>query len=178
MEEEIRIIDGTNGMYGVSNMGNIYSFFNGTKRKLACSVNRYNGYRAFTMIMPDGSRKTKTVHRLVAQEFLPNPNNFKCVNHKNEDKTDNRADNLEWCTYKYNSNYGTIKSRMREKQIGKRNSYYRLVCPLVIYTMKCIQHKTNKEILTELGIGSACLYRKLREYKICEITKYKRKAEH
>ena len=50
--------------------------------------------------------KLFTVHRLVALHFVPNPNNYPIVNHKDENKLNNKADNLEWCTYKYNNNYG------------------------------------------------------------------------
>ena len=50
--------------------------------------------------------KSYLVHRLVALAFIPNPNNYPEVNHKNEDKTDNRVENLEWCDRSYNINYG------------------------------------------------------------------------
>lgn len=175
MKEEIKIVPWTNGRYGVSNLGNVYSFFK--EKRILHPAKKRTGYLVVNWI-ENGKYKSYNVHRLVAIMFLPNPDNLPCVNHKNEDKTDNRVENLEWCTYKYNSNYGTCQDKKRERQLGKRNPAYKLVCPLVLYTMKCIQQKTNKEILTELGIGSSCLHRKLREYKIGEIRKYKRKEEH
>ena len=52
------------------------------------------------------------VHRLVAEAFIPNPNNYSEVNHKDENKENNHLNNLEWCSRKYNMNYGTIKDRM------------------------------------------------------------------
>lgn len=54
-----------------------------------------------------GKYDHRSIHRLVAEAFIPNPLNLPEVNHKNENKSDNFVDNLEWCTSKYNSNYGT-----------------------------------------------------------------------
>ena len=51
--------------------------------------------------------KSRDIHRLVAKAFLENPNNYEEVNHKDEDKTNNCVDNLEWCTHKYNNTYGS-----------------------------------------------------------------------
>ena len=59
------------------------------------------------------------LHRLVAKAFLPNKYNLPCINHKNENKTDNRVDNLEWCSISYNNNYGTRQNRVSKTQ-GKK----------------------------------------------------------
>ena len=68
------------------------------------------------------THKYYLIHRLVALTFLPNPDNLPCVNHKDEDKSNNRVDNLEWCTAKYNSNYkGVLK---RRSQRMKENGIY------------------------------------------------------
>lgn len=63
--------------------------------------------------------KNYLVHRLVAECFIPNPNGYKEVNHKDENKTNNTAENLEWCTRKYNMNYGTRTERVVEKRSKK-----------------------------------------------------------
>lgn len=74
-----------------------------------------NGYLKVDLCK-EGKQKYFLVHRLVAQTFLKNPNNYLVVNHKDEDKSNNRVDNLEWCTHKYNSNYGTRNERMIKTQ--------------------------------------------------------------
>ena len=53
----------------------------------------------------DGKRKKCRIHRLVAEAFIPNPDNFPMINHKDENKLNNEADNLEWCTAEYNTHY-------------------------------------------------------------------------
>ena len=80
-----------------------------------------NGYLR-THLDKDGERKFYSIHRLVAQTFLDNPNNYPCVNHKNENPADNRLDNLEWCTHAYNSNYGTRNQRLSKSRMGHKVS--------------------------------------------------------
>lgn len=64
------------------------------------------GYLAFSY-----KGKNYRVHRVIAETFIPNPNNLPCVNHLNENPSDNRVENLEWCSYKENSNWGTAIQR-------------------------------------------------------------------
>ena len=67
----------------------------------------------FVQLMINGKQRLCYVHRLVAEAFIPNPDNLPEVNHKNEDKYDNRVENLEWCTHSYNVSYGTRIERMK-----------------------------------------------------------------
>lgn len=66
-----------------------------------------------------GKRDAQKVHRLVAKAFIPNDNNYPQVNHKDENKHNNCVDNLEWCTNRYNTTYGTAKLRMAQKTMKK-----------------------------------------------------------
>ena len=77
-----------------------------------------NGYYEIC-ISRNKKRKVILLHRLVAIHFIENPNNYPEVNHKDEDITNNHVDNLEWCTSKYNANYGTRNQRCLEKIIKK-----------------------------------------------------------
>ena len=69
-----------------------------------------DGYRRVGLTV-NSKTKSFLIHRLVAEAFIPNPNGYPCINHKDEDKTNNHVNNLEWCNYEYNLNYGTRNSR-------------------------------------------------------------------
>ena len=76
------------------------------------------GYKTVSLTR-DGKTKTVFVHRIVAEAFIENPDNLPMVNHKDEDKTNNFLENLEWCTAEYNQNYGTGTKRQAKKLRGK-----------------------------------------------------------
>lgn len=69
------------------------------------------GYKYVFLYDGHSNRKCMFVHRLVAMAFLKNPDNLPQINHKDEDTSNNRVDNLEWCTSEYNSNYGNHKEK-------------------------------------------------------------------
>jgi hypothetical protein len=114
--EQWRDINGYEGLYQASDEGRVKSLRFGKEKILKA---RDDGHGYFQVgLFKDGKQVFKRVHRLVAEAFLPNPNNYKEINHKDEDKTNNSVENLEWCDRKYNINYGTGVQRRAEKQIN------------------------------------------------------------
>ena len=101
-------VPGYEGLYQVSNYGRVLSLYRYRKKSqnILKTFTRKTGYIAVTL-QKNGKRETKLVHQLVALCFIDNPNNYPIINHKDENPSNNRVDNLEWCTHKYNSNYGT-----------------------------------------------------------------------
>lgn len=117
--EQWKDIKGFEGLYQVSNEGRVKSLGNDKSRKEKILKGRNNGKGYLVVCLwKDGKRVWKLIHRLVAETFLPNPNNYKEVNHKDECKTNNSVDNLEWCDRSYNINYGTRNQKVAEKQIN------------------------------------------------------------
>jgi len=127
MEEIWKDIEGYEGLYQVSNMGRVrsldrkvataYSAIRTFKGKiLAPWTDRY-GY-LHVNLWSERKMKSKTVHRLVAGAFISNPDNMPEVNHKDEDKQNNRADNLEWCDTRYNINYGNRSHKVSQTRIS------------------------------------------------------------
>ncbi len=123
MNEIWKSIEGYEGLYEVSNLGNVRSLnwhLTGTIRVLKP---RQNGYGYLSVILyKNGKMKKFYVHRLVASAFLPNPQNLPQVNHKDENKTNNSIENLEWCSCKDNINFGTGIKRRAEARRGKPRS--------------------------------------------------------
>lgn len=126
MEKEIwKNITGYEGLYQVSNLGNIRvndrRVFNSKclcLRKGRILKNNKNGRGYINVsLTKNGKSKNKLVHRLVAEAFIPNPKKYLQVNHKNENKRDNRAENLEWCTSSYNVFYSKHKKCKKVQQI-------------------------------------------------------------
>lgn len=110
--EEFRDIPDYEGVYEVSNLGRVKNVETG---RILKPFKTTTGYLKVDLCK-NGIRRSATIHRLVAYAFLPNPQNLPCVNHKDEDKTNNAVDNLEWCDHQYNNNYGTRNERISESQ--------------------------------------------------------------
>lgn len=133
MEEIWKDIKGYEGLYQVSNLGRVKSLerilkhkttYGGTytvKEKIL-KPKEDKGYYRYSL-SNSGKNKLFFGHRLVAEAFIPNPQHYLIVNHKDENPHNNRADNLEWCTVKYNVTYGTAIER-KIKKLGKKINQY------------------------------------------------------
>ena len=115
---------GFNGKYRVSDSGEVMSFARSNSGKILKPVkSKTTGYLHINL----GRNYRTTVHRLVAEAFIPNPDNLPCVNHKDENKLNNNVDNLEWASYQYNLAYSDVWNRAkvtRGDTSGCRNSFY------------------------------------------------------
>ena len=126
MREEWRPVVGYEGLYEVSNMGNVKSlertvwngrgYYKTVPERILKARKASNGYLQ-VQLHQDGKRKVYLVHRLVATAFCENQMGYTEVNHIDEDKTNNCADNLEWCSRSYNCTYND-----RAKKVGKKVS--------------------------------------------------------
>lgn len=108
------------GLYEVSNLGNVYSYKSNRNLKQSKDSNGYIRINLYKDSKPIGI----LVHRLVAEAFISNPNNYPIINHKDENPSNNHVENLEWCTYEYNNNYGTRNKRISEANKGVNSPYY------------------------------------------------------
>lgn len=112
-------ISGFEGFYQISNLGNVYSLKRNKPLKKCIST---HGYYMVYLCGKNGKTIAKQVHRLIAQGFIPNPDNKPCIDHLNAIRTDNSIENLKWCTVKENNNNPIFKNRVRLSRIGKKLS--------------------------------------------------------
>lgn len=128
MQEIWKDVIGYEGLYKVSNLGNVISInYNGTKKsKLLAYHLNYKGY-ARVHLTKNKQDKYMSVHRLVAEAFIPNIKKYPQVNHKNGIKVDNRVDNLEWCTNEYNFQHALNTGLIKKKAKGYHQPYSKSV---------------------------------------------------
>lgn len=147
------------GHYQVSNCGRVKSIKFG-KEIILKPFTDDRGYYS-VVLSKNGIVKKYSVHRLVAEAFIDNPDNLPQVNHKDENKSNNSVNNLEWCDAKYNNNFGTCIER-RSKKKSKPVLQYTLDGEFVREwpsTMECGRNGFNQ------GNVVACCQGKLKKYK-------------
>ena len=138
MERKWKPIPKFEGWYEVSNFGEVRSVDREVNYKtsgksfrkgivLKPKINKH-GYKEVVLVM-NSKRYCYRVHRLVALAFIPNPFNLPCINHLNEDKLDNKASNLEWCTQQHNTLYS-----MPTLTIGQYDLFGNLIATFSHYT--------------------------------------------
>lgn len=119
-------IIGYEGLYQISDTGEIKSLAKmaGRSRRKERILKTYLDKDGYVKVILCKNNKTHflSVHRLLAEVFIPNPFNYEQINHKDENKKNNNLTNLEWCTCKYNINYGTRTKRAMEKRYGIESS--------------------------------------------------------
>ena len=116
-----------NESYMISSMGRVKSLernytdsvgrkYNIPEKIMKTKISKSTGYPQVNLWV-NGKSRPFCIHRLIAEAFIPNPNNYACVNHIDEDRSNSVLGNLEWCTYKYNCTYGSAREKRRESLI-------------------------------------------------------------
>lgn len=142
--EEFRDVVGYEGLYEVSNEGNIRNKNTG---RILKPNKIHKGYLQ-VILCKDGERKPALVHRLVAQAFIPNPNHYPQVNHIDENKSNNNVENLEWCINQYNIRYSAYK---KNKPVNQYALDGRL-----LNTYKSIKEASEKTGIDNGDISNCC----------------------
>ena len=158
MREIWKPVVGYDSLYEVSSMGRVRSLnYRGTKGMVKeLSYGKVNDTYSMVRLYKDTKSSPKLVHRLVAQAFVPNSFELPQVNHKDENPDNNQASNLEWCSPKYNSNYGT-RIKRQAKALSKE------VIAIDLHTGKtALNFKSTQEAgrngFTQSSVAACCRY--------------------
>ena len=162
-------VKGFEGLYEITEDGHVFDVQNGEER------HQHKGKQGYFTVELYKDRRfhTKGVHRLLAEAFIPNPDNLPVVNHKDENPSNNQLSNLEWCTVRYNNNYGMCNEKRRASaikgakergeckpviclsdgkrffSIGEASRYYGITRAAVMKT--CVNHGNKKRPLRFLS---------------------------
>lgn len=164
--ENWKDIENYKGLYQISDCGRIKSlerdiyrqngtFYRHVEEKILASNLDRGGYQ-YVKLYKNGEGKKMLVHRLVAKAFIPNPENKPQINHRDEVKTNNVVENLEWCSAKENANYGTRNKRIiqnrRYLKLGDNPRARAVFCVELNKTFDCA-----KRVEEELGIYQSAI---------------------
>lgn len=165
IEEVWKDIKGFEGLYQVSNIGRVKSLSRvvrantcGSREmstKILSNCKSSCGYD-FVVLSKNGKHYNKSIHRLVAETFIPNPNKYREVNHKDENKRNNGVANLEWCDRKYNANYGTGIERCAAQKC-KPVVMIDATTGVVLQTFKSAKDAMKETNISRKNIGMVCL---------------------
>ena len=169
-------IKGFEGQYQISNYGRVKSLQRKDGRnhtwperilRFTVGTNGYCGVR----LSKNGKVFPKEIHRMVAEHFIENPNNYPCVNHIDENKSNNNVSNLEWCTYQYNNSYGTKGQRLSESNLKTldTNKRCRKVVQMDMDGNEIARYRSVREAERKVGVAhsylSACMLGKFESAK-------------
>lgn len=170
MTEHWKPINGYEGLYEVSDLGNVRSLNLGNRgftRNLYLKPHK-DGYRQVELFR-NGQKRMLTVHRLVAQAFLPNPNGYDQVNHIDFDRSNNDVSNLEWCDASYNALH-SWKNPKRKRRISKNGNericQYDRNLTLIREWESCIEIKREKGF-NQTSIWECCNGKRKTAYGYC-----------
>lgn len=165
--EEWKDIEGYEGYYQISSLGRVKSL--GRTYKVVRKGSTYNriirehimqltknedGYLRVSLAM-EKKKRAFLVHRLVASAFIPNPLNKPCINHLDENKTNNKADNLEWCSVWENSTYGNRCKKIGEKSSKTPHTWlYKSVLQYSLQGILIKEYKSLREAANAVGAKS------------------------
>ena len=148
MKEEWRPVKDYEGLYEVSNRGNVKSLnYRHTGKERIMKPQKDSGGYLYVHLWKDRKDKSYKIHRLVAQAFIPNPEGYNEVNHKDEDKTNNCVENLEYCSRSYNLTYND-----RAKKVAEKNS--KPIFGIDRVTGLIVEFGSAKEAERETGISN------------------------
>ena len=155
MKEEIwKDIEGYEGKYMVSNFGRVKRLnYNKTGKEGILKARKSDRGYLHVHLSKDGKKKWYRIHRLVATAFCENPHGFKEVNHIDEDKENNKADNLEWCSRSYNMTYNGRAKKVAEKQRNNPRTSKPII-GIDKVTGLIIEFQSAKEAERQLGINN------------------------
>ena len=139
-------VKGYEGLYYITEDGRVYSSI---QNKWLKTYVDHQGYPRVNL-----QSEKKYIHRLVAEAFIPNIDNLPVVNHKDENKFNYSIDNLEWCTYKYNNNYGTAIERTRKtKASQKKINKSELLTDIVhLLELNCVQKQLLDDYFKQIKL--------------------------
>lgn len=150
--KEFTDIKGYEGLYSINEVGEVWSYKR--KQKLAPQDNG-KGYK-YVRLMKDGKIKNKYLHRLLAETFIPNPENKPCVSHLDENRSHNEVSNLAWATHEENNNMPLLKERLSESLRNNPKISKKVYCVELDRVFPSISEAERELGIATVGISRAC----------------------